>query len=246
MFFWSKLQRPGYATAQEWKKWNRITQSKYPLTYLLSETLSQWISLQTRNISAPFKKIYNFFYYRFYEKNHLVQTSLKPNYYDADLRMLHANFQLLVDFVEIECAAGCRESHQKPSLVKRLTQGLNAWRNPELGLKYLDPHAIDENEPGVDQIKRQNQSNAELKRLYIWWTQERPARVDPYDTEKWTNFHSGHTGQDVWDWVEPNNKQTRQQLNDAVAESIKLEDHYNREDQENLEKLIKLRKYLWS
>lgn len=58
-------------------------------------------------MNISFKKIYDeiyyFFYYRFVNPFHIVKLPrLKKRYYDIDQRMLHANFSLLVEYVEKE------------------------------------------------------------------------------------------------------------------------------------------------
>ena len=42
--------------------------------------------------------------YRTTDKYHVVKTGLKPGYYECDTRILHVNFNMLKDFVEVESA----------------------------------------------------------------------------------------------------------------------------------------------
>lgn len=96
--------------------------------------------------------------HRTIDKYHVIPTGLKPGYYDKDIQMLHANFQLLVNFVEVECAA--------------LRQALNGVifeiPNPREGVARLQ-----------EEVKfggKQGEDAQEALVLYWWWTEIRPRR----------------------------------------------------------------------
>lgn len=84
---------------------------------------------------------------------HVVDTGLKPDYYDKDIILLHACFNLLVDFVEVECAA---------------VQGATKLPNPEEGVKRLQEKA--------KFLWWQGKSAQEALCLYYWWKNIRPMR----------------------------------------------------------------------
>jgi len=47
--------------------------------------------------------LFNWFYYRFWNRFHVLKLNyLKPGYHDADTILIHAMFQSLVNFIELE------------------------------------------------------------------------------------------------------------------------------------------------
>jgi hypothetical protein len=92
-------------------------------------------------------------------------------WWDADTRILHANFQILVDYVE-------RELAWMQLIVEDKVRWYHRWvsiRNArELALKYLHWE--------ITQVGgEQGQSAQAIKDLYLWWKDERPSRKDPWD-----------------------------------------------------------------
>jgi len=100
-----------------------------------------------------------------------IKSLPRSQYYDLDVRMLHANFQLLVDYVEKELA-----------WLNYITTGKYRWyhrwlpvRDPEAGLAHLDWEIqLGEDSPF------QSRAAEKIKGLYHWWTVDRPQRVDPW------------------------------------------------------------------
>ena len=243
MFKKLHLDRPVAATAKEWRVWHAESKKKYPVRYFLTHTLPEHIKKVRRIVLAPYIAVSNFFYFRFIEKHHVIRTALKPGWHEYDEKMLHANFQLLVDYVELDCAS---QEDWKPSFWKRITKGLDAWRSREMGIKHLAPHPVNEDPSCAEQISKRNQIRKELIDLYVWWKDIRPNRRDPYDSVSWKNFHANHEGEDIWDWLEDDNKEAAYKLKQASEEAWALKDLYEQEDQDQLMKLVSLRKHLWS
>jgi hypothetical protein len=100
--------------------------------------------------------------------------------------MLHANFAILVNFVERE--------------------------HPH---KRVPPRDVDE--------LNHRPLYREVFRLYRWWTRHRPNRPEL-----------------IWgDWRDPNSEKIRD-------ECFRLEDEWEKEDQDMLLRLVKIRKFLWT
>ena len=118
----------------------------------------------------------------------------EPSWYDRDEVLLHANFQILRDFMEKEDVKNidwnwCRESKR-------------AWR--------------------------------EINRLYTWYTQERPQRVDI-----WHVFYKKFKDEDWNTLPSP--------LKGCVAiRQGEMEKEWYKEDTQNLIALMKIREYLWT
>lgn len=159
----------------------------------------------------------------------------KGHYYDADTRMLYANFQLLVDYVEIECD----HTEYFQTSWQRFRQWCNelpviGWflppsRNIRQGLHYLR-FCI----KLKDEMPSQSAHGKEVFRLYKWWTKERPARQDP-----WEQYSRSREGKD---WKGPLTPKEKKLMKQCQVR----EDKYEREDERNLIALIKIRKGLWT
>lgn len=88
-----------------WKKWKKDMKEKYPVRYFIRETLEDWWSRYwTWGIVRRFKDIYWWFMHRLHPKHryHVIDTGLKPNYYDPDTLIFEGVFKLLCDFVEYQ------------------------------------------------------------------------------------------------------------------------------------------------
>lgn len=168
-------------------------------TEKFNETFWEWL---WRGITHKWDNLKAF--RRSFSKLRLRIDTLDENWWDKDHVMLHACFQLLVNFFEEE----------EPEEFVVFDEGLR-----------------------------------ELKRLYIWWTVERPMRSCPYDdkhfigvrtpnAERVLAHHNGGKMSDpIVDYSE---------YHKIIKECGEREDVYEREDQEKLEQLIKLRGFMWT
>lgn len=163
---------PEAATFEEWDEWQSSAKAKHPVRYFLSWTLPITASRLWRQwIHDPWYWLKCRVWYR---HNVLVIHSLPPTWTDRDERLLHAAFQILVDFIEQE---ECSEwSH-----VHRTREQLIA--DYDTTYEGCDPeHAAD--------IRKHAEERADdwlaIKALYDWWTVERPARKEPEATGGYT------------------------------------------------------------
>lgn len=141
--------------------------------------------------------------------------SLEPGYHDKDEMMLHACFQLLVDFVEEE----------EPFRVVN-------WEE--------------------DEIHRCVAS--EIRDLYDWWKNKRPLRQTALDMlpeakcpEPFACFVKNEKGCLSYG---PEERRKEALLYpeyvEAMDSSVKEEEAWEREDDENLARLVKIRPHLWT
>jgi len=226
---WFDMHPPDFADFEEWDNIGKENKVKYPIRYWIAETLipNTWWP-----VSRTYDSIISYIRFGYFEKLHLIDTKLKPNYYDADTRLLHGMFSLLVDFVEVEKAwmeAIFNESYKRPFWK------LNSrFRERELGLKYLD-WEITLITSEHDNLQGENAKI--IKELYLWWVDIRPARMDPYDLmndlPKREGILSGLNKKDP--------------ERDKVYEKINyLERDYFIEDTKMMEKLVSVRGSLWT
>lgn len=138
----------------------------------------------------------------------------------------------------------------------------NVMKIDSLGREYCDPveyllHAnfhilkefVEKEEPFevIDWFENEETLaiGDEIKELYDWWVYLRPNRVDPWGKEfhgKWFGPEHGKPGS--------TSGTSRWQLSEEYSHHLRecgaIQDEYDREDQENLERLVKLRVYLWT
>lgn len=177
--------------------------------------------------------------FRTYDKYHVLKTDLKPGYYDIDTRILHSNFSLLVDFVEIEKAslqyffASYEEAKNKSRVsFNKLTKE----QKKELGLQYLNWEIENDQEFFP---KQQKVSAKEIKNLYLWWTEVRPSRIDPYDKyEEELDKMSSPLG--------TMSEKDKKKLINLYKKIGKLEEQYEKEDDAMLIRLMNVRRNLWT
>lgn len=170
--------------------------------------------------------------YRTTNKFHIIDTKLKPGYHELDTKILHANFEMLVDFVEIEKAwLNTWSDRSKYNNLSWFTRKFKKFRSPEDGIEYLNWEIAVTNES-------QAKSAKEILELYFWWKKIRPERKDPYEIAQFNKY-----------FPDPlmffNHQITDEQK--ACMELISKidQDEYN-EDTDMLVRLMRIRNSLWT
>ena len=135
--------------------------------------------------------------------------SLEKGWCDKDYVLLHAVFQLLVDFVEKEKPDQIVDWYSDPA-------HKHAWR--------------------------------EIRSLYRWWTQRRPARRSPLDEHglkkppmRWKKIPGSDNSQ-LMDY----DKKKYAAYDAALKNHWRLEKKWDVEEQRNLHRLIEVRQFLWT
>lgn len=199
-----------------------------------------WYRLYHDYLLAPVIYIHN----RFVCPSHRVVIRHpdfgKGYYHDTDHIMLYAMFQMVVDYIEIECA-GC--VGPKEGLFETDWQKVNRWvrelpilhwflpppRNARRGL-----HRLRWEISLKDEHPSQSESAKDLLTLYRFWVHERPRREDPWekvsDIRMNGHFYTFRTEQ----W-----KKEADQANEIVMA-------YDKQDQEMLHLIVKNRRCLWT
>ena len=147
--------------------------------------------------------------------NVIKLSSLQPGYYDIDTRILHANFELLKQFVENE------EPFDR----------IDWDHNAEL------QHVA-----------------SEIKDLYNWWVNVFPKReeLDPLTNVKCPKQKSTPASFDAngkiltWTFEQDGTPEEIEAWNKACKESNLFDEKCEKEEEDNLIRLIKIRKYLWT
>ncbi len=238
-------KKPEYGTSAQWKDWTKNQKDNNAFRYWLAE---EFLDKVQDIVYYPFDKLYNIKYWiinRFVTKTHALTSNLKRGeYWEYDTRILHCLFDELVNFVEIE-KAWLNVAWQDENRKKYKSPGwavgwfrTRTWRCPEAGIDYLTWEATDPELVGSSQSE-----NAKIiLELYNWWKHDRPKRPDIYETTGWSVYCESKHG----DYLSYNDDGEEQNVSKMIEENYRLEDEYNKEDEEMLIKLIKVRLSLWT
>jgi len=176
--------------------------------------------------------------YRTTRRYHVVDTKLKPRYYDKDTIILHSMFSILVDFVEIEKAwLNTWYNENKYKKLPWFKRKFGGFRSPEDGLAYLTWEIEQSNKV---EFLSQAEAAKEIFELYDWWKNIRPNRKDPLELACYDEHFDNNK-----DWPLSGKKLTDEQTKCLDDVNKYQEDQYN-EDSEMLMRIIKTRNCMWT
>ena len=197
-------------------------------------------------------------------------------YHEVDTRMLHGMFETLVDFVEIEKAWvmviwGQDENRKKFGYKWYEMNGWTSWfasekRHPEAGLAHLewemslvrDNSWYGDNEEAIAEAKEkgeygtmthQAEAAKEQFELYNWWKNVRPKRPDPMDASGYTVYFDrlrNNSDDDFFSFLNTKSEEDRIEQKTCSDLCSQIEEAYEKEDEEMLIRLIKIRRSLWT
>jgi len=244
---WFLLTKPAAATGELWDRWHRYMATNYPVRFWLQDTLPTFYRRRKRRLHDAYWSLRHRTTDR-YDVVHL--RSLKPGYHEPNTRMLYACFELLVEYVEIGLSSKNWEWHEQngPKGWRRFIHKRNKKHSIAAGVAHLDWEMTDEyillNDP------KQAETAELIKRLYLWWTVERPQRIWSYEepriwddipTREGNPFKRGNLFAMARD-NSPEAKLRRQ----AGEIAHHTNDFYDVQDQAMLEKLVAIRPSLWT
>lgn len=222
----------------QWDEWKEEVKAKNPIRYWLAETGLTKLQNFVMFPSDLYHAIEAYIRNRWIDKTHMIKTGLEPGrYHEIDTRILHGLFNELVEYVECELA------HTMKAYKDRNYKFING-RSKQAGLDHLDwacslvyneEYGASKEDKHYGEITPQAISAKKIKQLYLWWTETRPNRIDPYKAVDMKRFEGN----------EFSSKKSRQERK-AMTDMIKLEEQYDKEDTNKLIELIKIRKELWT
>lgn len=261
---WIRGTKKPYAESSAgWRKWEQEAKEKHPIRYWIVE--EAFDSIQTF-LRAPMEAIYDVKYYinnRWVTRTHALTAhprDIKPGQWqDFGYRILPCLFNELVDFVEIETAwklVAWDEAAAKKYKAPFWASGWfrwRTWRSAEAGLEHLDWAISLTNEEWIGEGEKpeptsQSIAAKEVKELYLWWTQVYPNRPDVHEASGWSAYcekRRQKDGGDFWGH-EDETEEEKLECKTALDLSHKIEEDYNKEDEEMLIRLIKVRHALWT
>lgn len=244
------IKKPSSATFDGWYEWETSTQKKHPIIYWIVETALDKIQSA---VYLPYDIVNTFliwFHYRFIKRTHLVETTLKKgDYHSVEEQIMFTNFQILVDFVECEKASmqlWCHKDAKRPWYMRTLLRKFCKYRNPEYGLEYLNWEANLGDEGGEHQVS----SAIEILKLYDWWKNVRPKRVDPFVASGLKEFYEKSDAElekaGPMRFLHPKTDEEKFILNEMTKIENELMESYDKEDTDMLIRLITIRRDLWT
>jgi hypothetical protein len=229
-------KKPKYLEWGEWDNWRDKMKKERPFRYYLSDTLLNKLQDFVCFPSDVYDSIKTYCRNRFITQTHVLKTGLKKGqWYDLDYRILHALFNELVDFVEIELAHLSRWDEYKQYKFKNnrcVEAAYDYFKNVEQ--EHNEAKKLFSKEPKTSafyasaedryEITKQDlyRSN-KIKELYEWWTKIRPNRDNPIDTIT-EQTHGKHYFRLI----------------------NEIERGYDLEDTDKLVELVRLRSHLWT
>lgn len=231
---WLSFNPPVSSTMEGWRDFNAEFKTKAPIRYALEKAsihLSVWKKRYTTDV-------YYWIRHRTVDKYHVLQTGLKPGYYDKDHLMLYVNFNLLKDYVEVECAHiqyWSEREWKSYSFLEWIKSKFTKIDGNKYGIKYL------EYESSLGQESPAQAANAkEILILYKWWTEVRPNR----ETKMPENIRKILDGtKSVYDIFGLSDRNP--ECKSYWDGKFQTEQQWDQEDEYMLIRLMKVRKSLW-
>jgi hypothetical protein len=88
----------------------------------------------------------------------------------------------------------------------------------------------------------------EILELYNWWKHIRPLRPDPHDASGWTEYCTRKRSDDegILDWLEDRSEEDSKESGRILDICNAMEVAYEKEDEEMMIRLIRIRRSLWT
>ena len=257
--------KPVSATMEDWDEWNTSARKAHPVRYWVADDGLDYLQ---DFVTWPIRKIYDLKYYinnRWVSRTNALVAhprDIAPgSWRDVGDRFLPCLFNSLVDFVEIELAwmqvawsDESKERYKAPFWSSGWFRW-RTWRNKRAGLDNLgwqmnltwgDDELLDKDDPRYGKPTSQAIKAREIYELYFWWTVICPGRSDPYEASGWTAVCEKAremNGGKLTFRTPPELKKEHDRAHKALT---KMEAAYEKEDEEMLIRLIKVRHGLWT
>ena len=255
-------------TSEEWHEWETRAKRDYPIRWWIAE---EGLGHIQDFVTWPVRKIYDVKYYinnRYVTRTHALTAhprDIKPgDWCDVGNRFLPCLFNELVEFVEVESAwshiawgnAEDRAKYDPPFWATGWWRW-RTWRSPQAGLDHLDwamtltmdtDWGVEETDPNYGKPTGQAERAKEIKELYTWWTVTYPNRPDPHEASGWSEYCDRLREErgDHWFGMQSKTPETEDMGKKALERCSEIEAAYDKEDEEMMIRLIKIRDSLWT
>lgn len=253
-------------TGKEWAEWEKAAKAKYPVRWWIAEEGLDYIQSVWAWVPERINDVRYYINNRWVTKSHALTAhprDIKPGQWqDVGNRFLPCLFNELVNFVEVEQAwhhcmwdEAARKRFETPWWRSGWLR-LRTWRCPDAGIEHLiwasgltqnEDWGVDKDSDSFGKPTHQAVAAKEILDLYRWWRIERPKRPDPHDASGWTAYCNmrREKGYHLLD-MEDKTPEEAEQCKTALDKSREMEEAFDREDEEMMIRLIKIRDSLWT
>ena len=256
---------PGALTSEGWDAWHTKAQAAHPIRYWIAEEGLDHLQKFVYYIPDKLNDVRYYINNRWVSNSHALTAhprDIQPgNWSDVGNRFLPCMFNELVDFVEIEQAwhhciwsDDMKTKYDVPWYRKGWLRW-RTWRSAEAGMEYLrwaetltNEEFLEEGEKHKAEPTYQAKAAKEIIQLYTWWTVTYRNRPDPYEASGWTaaceasRIANGGRLNFSGD-KDPVLKKASDKAHKLLQ---KIEADYEKEDEEMMIRLIKIRGSLWT
>ena len=252
-------------TSTEWREYNKKQIAHSPFVKYITDDLFNIIQ---DLFYFPYDITHKFFYWlnkRYIRPSHIIPCGLKRGeWHESETKLLHGMFSELVDFVEHQKAS--MAWHGKSDYAKANdkfvpwtqkffpTRLLTNWQSEHYGVQHLlweisltqdESWGYDKDSPEYGKPTRQAESAATILDLYVWWKYLRPMRPDPYEESGWSAYCAASRTEDSWLFDDKTPEE--QAISKVLLDNLHgLEALHEKEDTDNMIRLIQIRNSLWT
>jgi len=220
-------------SSEDWRDFRLYHKKHNPIRYFFNEDFE---SIFIWPWSMRLERVWDWIRYRTIHRYHVVNTGMEPGYTDLTEKLIHVNFNMLKEFVEIE----------KARMYGWAENSIEGLKGADAGVAYLLW------EMGLDadnKFENQQSENArEIYELYDWWTNQRPYREDI--DHLWEPYHKLkneiYGDDDCYFCQDKDTPELKKLQKKWLKESTRLEKKHTKEDEKMLIRLIKIRGALWT
>ena len=248
-------------TGKEWAEWEKSAKEKYPFRWWLAEEGLDHIQDIWCWIPERINDVRYYINNRWVTQTHALKAHprdiARGTWQDVGNRFLPCLMNELVDFVEIEKAwTHCvwDDDARKTFGYPWWRRWFRQWRCPEAGVAHLkwemeltNAEFLEEGEKQLAEPTYQAKAAQEIFDLYTWWKEVYPKRPDVYDASGWSAYCEmrRERGYHLLD-LDDKTPEEEEMCKTALDKSREIEEAYNKEDEEMMVRLIKIRESLWT
>ena len=256
---------PGALTSEGWDAWHTKAQAAHPIRYWIAEEGLDHLQKFVYYIPDKLNDVRYYINNRWVSHSHALTAhprDIQPgNWSDVGNRFLPCMFNELVDFVEIEQAwhhciwsDDMKTKYDVPWYRKGWLRW-RTWRSAEAGMEYLrwaetltNEEFLEEGEKHKAEPTYQAKAAKEIIQLYTWWTVTYRNRPDPYEASGWTAAcEASRIANGGRLSFSADKDPVLKKASDKAHKLLqKIEADYEKEDEEMMIRLIKIRGSLWT
>ena len=256
----------GAKTSEGWEEWEARAKAAYPIRWWLAEEGLDYIQRVVYFIPDQLYALKYYINNRWVTRTHSLTANprdIKPGTWcDVGNRFLPCLFNELQDFVEVELAwwhlAWSPEERPKYNMPWWAVGWFRwrTWRCPQAGLDNLEwqrnlvwkEDEVGADSPNLGKPTPQAVKAQEILDLYKWWTETYRNRPDPHDASGWTEYceASRLANGGKLSWSGDKNPELKKMSEVALKKLHKIEKQYEKEDEQMMIRLIKIRQGLWT